>query len=121
MNEETLRPTNPGSITMVKFPFDEDFQLFDFLRGWCSKLSTRKYDLPQLYRGSSLIRNSAPKDPTVGLCLGPKATWKREFKLPWRKAGLLISIIQWTRTSRLSIKISLSASGPMVAVGGVLF
>ena len=22
-----------------------------------------------------------------------KATWKREFKLPWRKAGLLISMI----------------------------
>jgi len=31
-----------------------------------------------------------------------------EFKLPWRKAGLLISMIKWTRTSRLSIKISLS-------------
>ena len=39
-----------------------------------------------------------------------KATWKREFKLPWRKAGLLISMIKWTRTSRLSIQISLSAS-----------
>jgi hypothetical protein len=37
-----------------------------------------------------------------------KATWKREFKLPWRKAGLLISMIKWTWTSRLSIKISLS-------------
>jgi hypothetical protein len=37
-----------------------------------------------------------------------KATWKREFKLPWRKAGLLISMIEWTRTSRLSIKISFS-------------
>ena len=37
-----------------------------------------------------------------------KATWKREFKLPWRKAGLLLSMIKWTRTSRLSIKISLS-------------
>ena len=36
-----------------------------------------------------------------------KATWKREFKLPWRKAGLLISMIKWW-TSRLSIKISLS-------------
>jgi len=36
------------------------------------------------------------------------ATWKREFTLPWRKAGLLISMIKWTRTSRLSIKISLS-------------
>ena len=36
-----------------------------------------------------------------------KATRKREFKLPWRKAVLLISI-KWTRTSRLSIKISLS-------------
>ena len=33
---------------------------------------------------------------------------KRTFKLPWRKAGLLISMIKWTRTSRLSIKISLS-------------
>ena len=39
-----------------------------------------------------------------------KATLKRKFKLPWRKAGLLISMIQWTRTSRLSIKISLSLS-----------
>ena len=37
-----------------------------------------------------------------------KATWKREFKIPWCKAGLLISMIKWTRTSRLSIKISLS-------------
>ena len=37
-----------------------------------------------------------------------KATWKREFKLPWRKAGLLISMIKWTRTSRLTIKNSLS-------------
>ena len=37
-----------------------------------------------------------------------KATWKREFKLLWRRAGLLISMIKWTRTSRLSIKISLS-------------
>jgi hypothetical protein len=37
-----------------------------------------------------------------------KATWKREFKLLWRKAGLLISMIKWTRTSKLSIKISLS-------------
>ena len=37
---------------------------------------------------------------------GDKATWIREFKLPWRKAGLLISMIKWTRTSRLSIKIS---------------
>ena len=37
-----------------------------------------------------------------------RATWKREFKLPWRKAGLLISMIKWTGTSRLSIKISLS-------------
>ena len=37
-----------------------------------------------------------------------KVTSKREFKLPWRKAGLLISMIKWTRTSRLSIKISLS-------------
>ena len=37
-----------------------------------------------------------------------KATWKREFELPWRKAGLPISMIKWTRTSRLSIKISLS-------------
>ena len=40
-----------------------------------------------------------------------KATWKREFKLPWRKAGLLISMIKWTRTSRLSIKISRSLRG----------
>ena len=39
------------------------------------------------------------------------ATWKREFKLPWRKAGRLISMIKWTRTSRLSIKISLSLRG----------
>ena len=37
-----------------------------------------------------------------------EATWKREFKLPWRKTGPLISMIKWTRTSRLSIKISLS-------------
>ena len=37
-----------------------------------------------------------------------KATLKREFKLPWRKASLLISMMKWTRTSRLSIKISLS-------------
>ena len=37
-----------------------------------------------------------------------KVTWKREFKLQWRKAGLLISIIKWSQTSRLSIKISLS-------------
>jgi len=36
------------------------------------------------------------------------ATWKREFKLPWCKAGLLILMIKWTRTSRLSTKISLS-------------
>ena len=35
-----------------------------------------------------------------------KATWKREFKLPWRKASLLISMIEWNRASRLSIKIS---------------
>ena len=42
---------------------------------------------------------------------GYKATWKRELKLPWRKAGLLISMIKWTRTSRLSIKISLSMLG----------
>ena len=28
-----------------------------------------------------------------------KATWKSEFKLPWRKAGLLISMFKWTRTS----------------------
>ena len=37
-----------------------------------------------------------------------KANWKTECKLPWRKAGLLISMIQWTRASRLSIKMSLS-------------
>ena len=37
-----------------------------------------------------------------------KATWKREFKLPWRKAGQFILMIKWTLTSRLSIKISLS-------------
>ena len=37
-----------------------------------------------------------------------KATSKREFNLPWRKASLLISTITWTRTSRLSIKICLS-------------
>jgi hypothetical protein len=24
-----------------------------------------------LYRGTSLIRNRSPQDPTVGLCLGP--------------------------------------------------
>ena len=30
------------------------------------------------------------------------------MKLPWRKAGLLISMIKWTRISRLPIKISLS-------------
>ena len=28
-----------------------------------------------------------------------RVTWKSEFKLPWRKAGLLISMIKWTRTS----------------------
>ena len=49
-------------------------------------------------------------------CLSIKATWKREFKLSWRKAGLLISMIQWTRTSRLSIKISLSLSLPFDGV-----
>jgi len=37
-----------------------------------------------------------------------KATWKWESKLPWCKAGLLISRIKWPRTSRLSKKISLS-------------
>ena len=39
-----------------------------------------------------------------------QATWKREFKLPWREAGLLkqFSMIKWIRTSRLSIKNSLS-------------
>ena len=36
------------------------------------------------------------------------ATWKRKFKLPWRKAGLLIPMIKWTRTSTLSMKISFS-------------
>jgi len=30
-----------------------------------------------------------------------KVTWKRDFKLLWREAGLSI---QWIRTSRLSIK-----------------
>ena len=39
-----------------------------------------------------------------------QATWKREFKLQWRKAGLLISMIKWTRTSRLSMEISFSLS-----------
>jgi hypothetical protein len=43
------------------------------------------------------------------------ATWKREFNLPWRKAGLLISMIKWTRTSRLSIKKPLSLAGMMPA------
>ena len=37
-----------------------------------------------------------------------QATLEREFKLPWHKAGLIISMIKWTRTRRLSIKISLS-------------
>ena len=41
-----------------------------------------------------------------------KATWKREFKLPWRKAGLIVSMIKWTRTSRLSIQISLTLRDP---------
>ena len=42
---------------------------------------------------------------------GGCATWKREFKLPWCKAGLLISMIKWIRTSRLSMKISLWVGG----------
>ena len=42
------------------------------------------------------------------------ATWRGEFKLPWRKAGLLVSMIKWTRTSGLSIKISLSTQLPHV-------
>ena len=43
-----------------------------------------------------------------------KSTWKREFKLPWRKAGLLkiMSLIKWIRTSGLlSMKNSLSVGG----------
>ena len=48
-----------------------------------------------------------PAPPTQSLMDVYKATWKREFKLPWRKAGLLISMMKWTRTSKLSIKISL--------------
>ena len=36
------------------------------------------------------------------------ATCQREFKLPWRKAGLLISMIKWILTRRLSTKMSLS-------------
>ena len=47
-------------------------------------------------------------DKRKGIRKVDMATWKREFKLPWRKAGLLTSMIKWTRTSRLSIKISLS-------------
>jgi len=49
-----------------------------------------------------------------------KATWKREFKLPWRKAGLLkiISMIKWIRTSRLSIENSLSLHRTVVSAGG---
>ena len=42
---------------------------------------------------------------------GCKATWKRELELPWREAGpdhLIIAIIEWIRTSRLSINKSLS-------------
>ena len=46
-----------------------------------------------------------------------KATVKREFKLPWRKADLLISMIKWTRTSRLSMKISLSLLNVVLHVG----
>ena len=48
------------------------------------------------YRGTSLIRKRIPSgpysrpDPACGPD-HPRAfnTWKREFKLPWRKAGLL--------------------------------
>ena len=49
-----------------------------------------------------------------------KATWKREFELPWRKAGLLIAMIKWTRTSRLAIKISLSLLQHSRLAGGCL-
>ena len=43
-------------------------------------------------------------------------TWKRGFKLPWRKIGLLkiITMIKWIRTGRLSIKNSLSTSFSLV-------
>ena len=44
-----------------------------------------------------------------------KATWKGEFKLPWRMAGPL-SMMKWIRSGRLSIKTSLSASGDAVNV-----
>jgi hypothetical protein len=41
-----------------------------------------------------------------------KGTWEREFKLPWRGAGLLksskiVSMMKWIRTGRLLIKSSL--------------
>ena len=39
-----------------------------------------------------------------------KATWQREFKLPWRKAGLLESsqMIKWIQTIKLSVNNCLS-------------
>ena len=46
-----------------------------------------------------------------------KAIWNREFKLPWRKAGVLISMIKWIRTSRLSIDLSLSLSFSLCVAG----
>ena len=33
--------------------------------------SSRSAAVHVLYRGNSIIRNSLPQDPTVGLCLGP--------------------------------------------------
>ena len=67
-----------------------------------------------LNRGYSLIRKRdslGPYSRTMPQEGRYKATWKRKFKLPWRKAGLLILMIQWTRTRRLSIKIYFSRVG----------
>ena len=43
------------------------------------------------------------------------------MKLPWRKAGLLISMIKWIRSSRLSFKNYLFPYPPELPPGSVSF
>ena len=68
---------------------------------------------PSLQRGYSLFCGSLVGGLHAWLAQEGRyeATCKKEFKLPWRKAGqLLIPMIYWIRTSRVSMKNSLSGA-----------
>ena len=59
--------------------------------------------------GKAAIHYGRGTPVTPAAPMSHSATWKGKFKLPWHKAGPINHIDdQWSRTSRLSMKNSLS-------------